>query len=118
MKKLEAFDFKTQTRIAPVEWPTEIWSGDIIQLDASEVNAETPQDLASRRQALRVYAEKNGFDIKVNRGRGADGKADMTLVIQAFPKPPVEPTPETYNEETGEVTTPAPEPKGKGRSKK
>lgn len=84
MKKLDSFEFRDDSRAAKVQYPEEIWSGEIIELEAVDLNVTEPSDLTTRKQALKALAAKNGYAIRVNRGRNPDGTKALSLVVQAF----------------------------------
>ena len=84
MKKLETFEFRDDSRAAKVTYPDEIWSGEIIELEADDLHVTDANELPTRKQALKALAAKKGYAIRVNRGRNPDGTKSLSLVVQAF----------------------------------
>jgi hypothetical protein len=84
MKKLDTFEFRDDSRASKVNYPEEIWSGEIIELEADDLHVTEPSDLATRKQALKTLAAKRGYAIRVNRGKNPDGSKALSLVVQAF----------------------------------
>jgi hypothetical protein len=103
MKKLETFEFRDDSRAAKVTYPEEIWSGQIIELEADDLHVTEPSDLATRKQALKALAAKKNFAIRVNRGRNPDGSKSLSLVVQAFPLSAVSETTELSVDDVAEM---------------
>lgn len=83
MKKLDTFEFRDDSRAARVTYPEEIWSGEIIELEADDLNVTEQEQLAVRKQAIKAEAKKRGLAVMVNRGKNPDGTKALSLVVQA-----------------------------------